>query len=100
MELCQVPTPATAEGKSFASLLTSAKNPLWEHAAYIYYNKGITVRTDRYRLTKYFRQQQPTIELYDHQADPHENRNIAADHPEIVSQLMPLLEKGNTGLYQ
>jgi iduronate 2-sulfatase len=100
MELCRVPTPASAEGKSFVNLLTSAENPPWEHAAYSYFNKGITVRTDRYRLTKYFRQQQPTIELYDHQTDPDENQNIAADHPEIVDQLMPLLEKGNTGLYQ
>lgn len=100
MELCQVPAPATAEGKSFTSLLTNTKKPDWDHVAYSYYNKGITVRTDRYRLTRYFREQSPTVELYDHQADPHESRNIAADHPEIVSRLMPLLEKGNTGLYE
>lgn len=99
MELCQVPAPPTAEGKSFTPLLTRSKKNDWEHVAYSYYNRGITVRTDRYRLTKYFREQSPTIELYDHQTDPHESQNIAAAHPEIVSRLMPVLEKGNTNLY-
>lgn len=100
MDLCRVPTPAGAEGKSFASLLTKSKKPTWDHVAYSYFNKGITVRTDRYRLTRYFREQSPVVELYDHQSDPHETINIAAGNPGLVSQLMPLLEKGNTGLYE
>jgi hypothetical protein len=58
------------------------------------------MRTDRYRLTKYFRKQEPTIELYDHFSDPAEQRNIAASSPDLVRQLMPLLEKGDTGLYK
>jgi iduronate 2-sulfatase len=99
MELCRVPTPPSAEGKSFVNLLNNAKTPAWENVAYSYYNKGITVRTDRYRLTQYFREEKPTLELYDHQTDPNENINIAADQPEIVNQLLPLLHKGNTNLY-
>jgi iduronate 2-sulfatase len=58
------------------------------------------VRTDRYRFTKYFRQQEPTVELYDHRTDPNENHNVAADHPEIVEQLTPLWAKGNTGVFK
>jgi len=42
---------------------------------------------------------EPAIELYDHQTDPNETKNIAAEHPDIVENLMPVLEKGNTGLY-
>ena len=57
------------------------------------------MRTDRYRLTKYFRQQQPSIELYDHRNDPLETKNIAAENQNIVKDLMPLFDKGNTGLY-
>ena len=72
----------------------------WKNVAYSYFNDGITVRTERYRFTKYFRKEQPTLELYDHQADPYENINIAADHPEIIKSLTPLWEKGNTGLFE
>jgi arylsulfatase A-like enzyme len=100
MELCQVPAPPTAEGKSFRSLLTGKPTPNWENNAYSYFNRGITIRTDRYRLTKYFREAKPTVELYDHQTDPFENNNIAAAKPEIVAQLLPLLDKGDTGLYR
>ena len=58
------------------------------------------MRTERYRLTQYFRSEKPTIELYDLKNDPHETKNISAEKPKIVRKLMPFLEKGNTGLYQ
>jgi hypothetical protein len=57
------------------------------------------MRNFRYRLTRYFREEQPIIELYDHLHDPLESKNIAKQNPEIVSQLLPLLEKGNTRLF-
>jgi len=57
------------------------------------------LRTERYRLTKYFRDEEPVIELYDHKTDPNETTNIAAENHGIVESLMPLWEKGNTGLY-
>jgi hypothetical protein len=50
-------------------------------------------------LTKYFRNQEPVIELYDHKTDPNETKNIAAENPEIVEKLLPIWEKGNTGLF-
>jgi iduronate 2-sulfatase len=68
--------------------------------AYSYFNRGISLRTDRYRLTKYFRKQEPTVELYDHTTDPNENRNIAGDNPDIVEKLTPLWAKGNTGIFE
>ena len=100
MELCGVKTLPELDGKSFAGLLKKGKSNKWENVAYSYYNKGITVRNERYRLTKYFREQQPVVELYDHKTDPYENRNVAAQHPEIVAQLMKTLDQGNTGLYK
>ncbi|WP_149244701.1 sulfatase [Dyadobacter sp. 32] len=100
MELCGVKVPTKLDGKSFVSLLGRNNSNNWENVAYSYYNKGITVRNDRYRLTKYFRQDAPNIELYDHETDPHENHNIAGSHPEIVAKLSETLEKGNTGLYK
>jgi hypothetical protein len=57
------------------------------------------MRTQKYRLTQYFRGDKPIIELYDHSLDPNESVNIASKKPEVVTQLLPLLAKGNTGLY-
>ena len=99
MELCGVEMPHKTNGKSLIPLLSNPPT-VWEEASYGYFRNGISVRTEKYRLTKYFRDEQPVIELYDHLTDPDETRNIAAQHPEIVEKLMPLLEKGNTGLYQ
>ncbi len=99
MELCSVEMPFKTDGKSMVGLIKNSSLPSWEEASYGYFSNGITVRTSRYRLTKYFRKEEPTIELYDHQKDPNETNNIEAKHPDIVENLMPLWEKGNTGLY-
>lgn len=100
MELCDVTIPHQIDGSSFVRLMKNPEADVWKNVAYSYFNDGITVRTEKYRFTKYFREAHPTVELYDHQADPYENINIAADHPEIVKSLAPLWEKGNTGLFE
>ena len=98
MEMCAVEMPHPTDGKSLVPLLKDDKNDL-EEAAYSYFRNGITMRTNRYRLTKYFRNQQPVIELYDHETDPNETKNIARENQDIIDKLMPLWEKGNTGIY-
>lgn len=100
MELCGVEMPFKTDGKSMVGLINNPALPSWEEASYGYFSNGITVRTGRYRLTKYFRKEQPTIELYDHQTDPFENKNIAGNHPETIESLLPVWEKGNTGLFE
>ena len=99
LELTGIESPYTLDGESLVPLIQQEVKPE-NQTAYGYFKQGITVRNERYRLTKYFRNQEPTIELYDHQNDPLETINIAAENPEIVANLMPLLEKGNTGLYE
>lgn len=99
LELTGIEAPYELDGESLVSLIETGKASD-DQTAYGYFKQGITVREDRYRLTKFFRDQEPTIELYDHQTDPLESINIAAENPELVNRLMPLLEKGNTGLYE
>lgn len=99
LELCGIGMPYATDGKSLVPIIKDPNTINWNDASYGYFKKGISVRTDRYRLTQYFREQIPTIELYDHLIDPDETKNIAIEKPEIVEQLMPILEKGNTGLY-
>ncbi len=98
MDLCGVEMPHETDGQSLVPLLNNSKGS-WEEASYGYFRNGISLRTAKYRFTKYFREQEPTIELYDHQSDPNETINIAGEHPEIVKKIMPLWEHGNTGLY-
>jgi len=99
MDLCKIKLPYPMDGESFRVLLDNDKKGA-ENVAYGYFNNGITMRTRRYRLTKYFRKDAPQIELYDHYLDPYESKNIAMENKQIVDQLMPLLEKGDTGIYK
>ncbi|MBJ2175521.1 sulfatase [Aureibaculum sp. A20] len=98
MELCGISADYPLDGKS---LVNTISNPdtIQNSVAYSYFNNGISMRTNQYRLTKYWRTEEPTLELYDHDKDPWETKNIAKENPEIVRLLLPLLAKGNTGLY-
>ncbi|MEX2232481.1 MAG: sulfatase [Cyclobacteriaceae bacterium] len=98
MELCKVPVSHPVDGKSFAGLFSGLDS--FDHPSFSYYNNGITMRTERYRITRYFRVDEPLIELYDHQKDPEENFNVAAGHPAVIKRLMRQWENGDTGLYR
>ena len=99
MQLCEIDKPTDLDGSSFTSQLNDPKSP-GKEAAYGYFRNGISARTERYRLTKYFRDAEPKIELYDHKTDPNESKNIAEENPELVNKLMPIWDKGNTGIYE
>ncbi|MDY7395481.1 sulfatase [Aureibaculum sp. 2210JD6-5] len=99
MDLCGISIDYPLDGESLANNL---KNPdsIQNNVAYSYFKNGISMRTDQYRLTKYWRKAEPTIEFYNHDTDPWETKNIADENLDIVEELMPMLEKGNTGLYK
>ncbi|EPR67692.1 sulfatase [Cyclobacterium qasimii] len=99
MELAEVPTNFTLDGQSLVPLIKDGKDENREALAFSYFKNGISMRTDKYRMMKYFREETPTIELYDHLNDPLETKNIANEQPELVEQLLVQLEKGDTGLY-
>jgi arylsulfatase A-like enzyme len=87
-ELAGLPVPSKLEGVSLASLLEDATGTVKtaalsqfprRHAGVQY--MGYTMRTDRYRYVEWLRldtAELTDVELYDEQADPHENVNIAA----------------------
>ncbi len=100
MELCGLEMPYTSPGRSLTGLLRDPEAVDWKEQSYAYFRNGITLRTKRYRLTKYFREEEPVLELYDHLVDSYENRNIASEKQEIVDSLMIFLEEGNTGIYE
>jgi arylsulfatase A-like enzyme len=86
-ELAGLPLAEGLEGKSFAQVLKdpSARG---KEAAFSQFPRahgmmGYTIRTDRYRYTEWVKEKNHSDvtarELYDHQADPNETRNIAAE---------------------
>lgn len=96
MELCGTPVNHKLSGSSLIKLMQNPTDENWRNTAYSYWRNGFSVRTEQYRFTKYHRDQEPVIELYDHKNDPNETKNIAGEHPEIVETLSPVLELGNS----
>jgi len=75
-ELAGLETPGHVEGTSLVPLMEDQDAP-WEHIAlstFGYMNHA--VRSDRYRYIRYY---DGSEELYDHDADPQEWINLAAD---------------------
>jgi len=64
----------------------------WDREFFEQHLMGYTVRSDRYRLIlwKDYRdlsQEAIFVELYDHEKDPAETINVAAENPEVVAKL-------------
>lgn len=95
--LCGLTPPAGLEGDSFVPLLSEPDRP-WKKAVFSRYGLGDSVKTDRYRYTAFAaRRGLPAAEmLYDHQADPMENRNIATDpaHAAALAEMRAIREAG------
>ncbi|MBN7799225.1 sulfatase [Algoriphagus aestuariicola] len=100
LELADLTPVEGLDGASIVTLMDFPDLPTWRNYAYSYYNRGISVRNSRYRLTEYFRKEGRELELYDFETDPFQTKNIAGDKLDQVGELVNLLEKGNTGLYQ
>ena len=85
-DLCGLPLPEHLEGTSFAPLLENPNRP-WKPAVFNQYPRrnvmGYAMRTDRYRYVEWRDAESGNVrarELYDHQADPAENVNLAGRH--------------------
>lgn len=106
-ELAGLPLPKHLEGTSFKPLLGNPQLP-WKAAAFSQYPRkvgkqnlmGYTMRTDRYRFTRWVDRADHTkvsaVELYDHQTDPQENTNIA-DEPTNKKLVEKLTEQWLAG---
>ncbi len=90
-----LPLPETVDGESLLSHLTHpTRRDGREGTAFGYWRRGkrwgTTVRTERYRLTRWASEEggQVEFELYDHWFDPHETENVAEERPGVVQRLL------------
>ncbi len=101
-ELAGLPAPQGVEGTSFAPLVQNPDRP-WKTAAFSQYPRsgvmGYTMKTNRFRYTEWKDTKSGEVrarELYDHQADPAENTNLA-DHPAQQTLVTELGQQLNAG---
>ena len=100
-ELANVAPPAHLEGQSVVPLLQSNETA-WKGAAFSEFLRagffrGYSIRTDRYRYTRWVDTRSNELmaeELYDHQQDPLETRNIAADQSDVCASLAKVIDSG------
>ena len=104
-ELAGLPQPSHLQGTSFVPLMRKPDRP-WKKAAFCIWTGSQSMRTDRYRLTRYnktipqkTRRQFPSkgnCELFDHHTDTDENVNVAGQ-PEYKEVLTRLIEQMDAG---
>ncbi len=99
IELCGLPKLDGLQGLSVLPLLRDPQRP-WRQAAFSHspvHPSGVTMRTERYRYTEWGSQK--LSELYDHDADPLEHRNLVSDpaHAEIVRAMRQMFAAGWKG---
>ena len=90
-DLCGLGVPEGLDGISMKPLLEDPTRA-WKKAAFTTRSKGQrSLRTERWRYTQWGSPDK--AELYDHQGDPGEFTNLAADpeHAEVVAELRQLL---------
>lgn len=96
-ELCGLKYPDDLDGESVANILQNPDLRGQEFARSFYYRNGAlgkTIRTERYRIVRWASEKDSTlaVELYDHQLDPNENNNIAAEQKAITDSLLEKLK--------
>ncbi len=99
VDLCGLPAPEGLQGKSLRPILENPSAKVKDAAFSQVIHEGVlgrTARTDRWRYTEWGGPE--VAELYDHQSDPHEYKNLAKDahYAEIVARQHDLLTQNSS----
>jgi arylsulfatase A-like enzyme len=100
-ELAGASVPENTDGVSFLpTLLGKEGQQQHDYLYWEFHEKGgrQALRKDDWKLVKYevFNPEKTTAELYNLATDPGEENNVAAENPEIVNQLMGLINSART----
>ena len=94
MDLTNINTPQHVVGKSLEPLMKNV-NASVRGSALTRWRKGYSIKTKRYRLTKWGGNGELGYELYDHKNDKNELINLASnqDYNEVMDSLKLVIEK-------
>jgi iduronate 2-sulfatase len=94
-DLCGLRAPSALDGRSLRPQLDDPAAPAAKPALGFWTGGQRTVRTERWRLIAQPVKgaDKPQVELFDYETDPGETRNHAAEHPEVVADLLARLDK-------
>ncbi len=94
-DLCSLPAPKPLDGQNLRRQLDDPAAASQKPAHGFWTGGQKTIRTDRWRLIMAAAKgdSRPRIELFDYERDPLETKNVAADNPEVVQELLALLQK-------
>ncbi|MEI6892629.1 MAG: arylsulfatase [Pontiella sp.] len=100
-ELAGVPIPDNTDGISMVStLLGQGKQLEHKYLYWEFHERGgrIAVRMGKWKGVRYNVLKNPTapMKLFNLDADPGEQKNVAAGHPETVAQIMGIMKKART----
>ncbi len=99
-ELAGIPAPDDTDGISFVAAMTGDDQAQEKHP-YLYwefYEAGgkQAVRKGNWKGVRLdVRKGEPYFELYDLSTDPSENNNIAEQHPDIVKEMLQIMDKSH-----
>ncbi len=79
-------------GQSLYHIIKSPESVKGNQPAISYHGKAATIRLDQYRLIAHNKKGGAQYELYDHNSEEGETRNIAAENPETVELMSKLLK--------
>jgi iduronate 2-sulfatase len=90
LEYCHLPSPGAMDGRSLQPQLENPAAPTVKPARGFWSAGDRTIRTERWRLIAHRVKDSPVpkVELFDMIADPNEARNVAANEPAVVKELL------------
>ncbi|NOR76007.1 MAG: sulfatase-like hydrolase/transferase [Draconibacterium sp.] len=99
-EIAEIATPENIDGISFLPTLLGKKQKQHDYLYWEFHEKGgrKALRKGDWKLVNYNikNPKKTTVELYNLSTDIGEENNVAANHPELVDELMNLLNSART----
>jgi len=99
-EITGTNTPENIDGISFLPTLLGEKQPEHEYLYWEFFERGgrTAIRKGDWKLVRYnvLKPEETTTELYNLSEDIGEENNVADEHPEIVQEMLQLMETAHT----
>jgi arylsulfatase A len=95
-EIAGATAPAGIDGRSMARALRGQSQPAHDYLYWEFHERGFqqAVRMGRWKAVRLSKD--APLEIYDLQTDPHEERNVAAAHADVVKKIEDYLRTART----